>query len=178
VPVDDDLARLDDNLRRLKVEYEAYFNGGLPHPPRETVFRVESVVKRFTADQSEMNFGQRFRFNQLAQRYTVYNELWRKRLRDLEEGRGRREPASGPSSLFRIIATDPVTEGDKLNQLFDVWLEARRQMGEPAPRIDSDVFAGFIRNKTAEIKQRLGCKSVEFQVIVEGGSVRLKAARR
>ena len=85
VPFVDYLSRLDNNLRRLKVEYEAYFNGGLPRAPREALFRVQAVVRRFSAEQSEMNYGQRFRFNQLLQRYTVYSELWRKKLRDLEE---------------------------------------------------------------------------------------------
>lgn len=175
--VEDELIRLDDNLRRLKVEYEAYFSGGLPRPPRDTLFRVESAIKRLSADQTEMNIGQRYRFTQLAQRYTVYSELWRKRLRETEEGRGRREQAGGPSSLFRMVASDPGAGGDKLNQLFDVWLEARRQTGEPAPQIDSEVFAGFVRSKADELKQRLGCENVEFRVIIEGGRVRLKAAR-
>jgi len=174
---DDELNRLDENLRRLKVEYDAYFNGGAPHPPRDTIFRVESVLKRFAADPSGLNFGQRFRLNQFAQRYAVYSELWRKRLRDLEEGRGRREPAARPAGIFLAEAADPAADARGLQRFFEAWLEARRRTGEGAAGVDADAFAGFIREKTAEVRRKLGCESVEFRVAVEGGRVRLKAAR-
>ncbi|HEY6293108.1 MAG TPA: MXAN_5187 C-terminal domain-containing protein [Terriglobia bacterium] len=178
--IDEELAKLEENLRRLRVEYEAYFNGGLPRAPRDTVFRVETVVKRFSSDQSEMSFGQRFRFNQLAQRYAVYNDLWRKRLRMMEEGREepeRRERLDAPENVFRVVASDPVAEPEKVDQLFGFLMDAKKQMGEPAPPIDPSVFANFIREKTAELKQRLGCERVEFRVSMEDGRVKLKAAR-
>ena len=39
--VDEEFNKLDDDLRRLKIEYEVYFNGGSPRPPRDTL----SVLK-------------------------------------------------------------------------------------------------------------------------------------
>lgn len=182
--IDEELEKLEENIRRLKIEYEAYFNGGLPRAPRDTVFRVETAIKRFSSDQSEMNFGQRFRFNQLAQKYAVYNDLWRKRLRDVEEGRGRREQPAPSQQLAEVVASDPGAESNnpgaesnKVNQLFGAWLEAKRQLGEAVPDVGAGVFAGFIRDKTAEIKQRLGCDKVVFRVRVEGGQVKLRAGR-
>ena len=46
--VDEELNKLDDNIRRLKIEYEAYFNGGAPRAPHDTVFRVESSIKKYS----------------------------------------------------------------------------------------------------------------------------------
>jgi len=180
VTIDEELSKLEENLRRLRVEYEAYFNGGQPRAPRDTAFRVEAVVKRFSADQSEMNFGQRFRFNQLAQRYAVYNDLWRKRLRMVEEGREgpeRRERSTTPAEVFRVVASDPAAEPEKVNELFGVLMDAKRRAGEPASTVDPAVFASFIREKTIELKQRFGCDRVEFRVSTEDGRVKLKAAR-
>ena len=175
--IDEELEKLEESIRRLKIEYEAYFNGGLPRAPRDTLFRVETAIKRFSSDQSEMNFGQRFRFNQLAQKYAVYNDLWRKRLRDVEEGRGRREQPMPSEQLLEVVASDPEAESDKVNQLFGAWVEAKRQLGETVPDVGAGVFAGFIRDKTAEIKQRLGCDKVVFRIRVEGGQVKLRAGR-
>ena len=178
--IDEELAKLEENLRRLRVEYEAYFNGGQPRAPRDSVFRVESVVKRFSSDQSQMSFGQRFRFNQLAQRYAVYNDLWRKRLRMMEEGREgpeRRERPVASESVLRVVASDPAAEPEKVDQLFGFLMDAKRKVGEPTSPIDPAVFADFIRKKTVELKQKLGCDRVEFRVSTEDGRVKLKAAR-
>ena len=80
--VDDDLNKLEDDIRRLKIEYEVYFSGGSKRPPQDLVFRVERTVKRYSSDASKLNFGQRFKFNALIQKYAVYNDLWRKKLRE------------------------------------------------------------------------------------------------
>lgn len=175
--VDEELNKLEEGLRRLRIEYETYFSGGLPRPPRDGVFRVESALKRLSADLSQLSFRQRFRFNQLQQKYAVYGGLWRKRTRDLEEGRGRKPSAPSPENLFRIVTHSPEAEGDKVNQLFDAFIGAKRQMGESTPAMDRDVFARFLRRKTGEIKQRLACENVEFCVKVEDGRVKLKAGR-
>ena len=69
--VDEEFNKLEDDLRRLKIEYEVYFNGGAPRPPHDTLFRVENTIKRYSSDQSKLNFGQRFRFTNLAQKYAI-----------------------------------------------------------------------------------------------------------
>ena len=33
-----------------------------------------------------MNFSQRYRYNEMAQRYAIYSDLWRKKSRIREEG--------------------------------------------------------------------------------------------
>ncbi|MGH9357502.1 MAG: hypothetical protein ACRD10_15370, partial [Terriglobia bacterium] len=83
---EEELNRLEDSLRRLKIEYEAYFNGGSPRPPHDLVFRVEKIVKKYSAGTLDLTFRQRFRFNQLAQSYAVHGDLWRKKLKLKEEG--------------------------------------------------------------------------------------------
>ena len=42
-PIDQDLDRLEYEIRRLKVEYDIYFNGGTMRPPIDTKGRVETV---------------------------------------------------------------------------------------------------------------------------------------
>ncbi len=180
--VDEELSKLDDNLRRLKIEYEAYFNGGTPRPPHDTLFRVESAIKKYS-DASKLNFGQRFKFNQLVQKFAVNNDLWRKRLKEKEEGRGRfgaarrvEEEVSTDGSV-RVVCSDPTNEKDKLDQLLKAVVNAKRQVGERVDNIDPSAFAKFVAEKTKQVKESLGCTKVQFSVTVEEGKVKFKAVK-
>lgn len=181
--VDEALTKLEENIRRAKIEYEAYFNGGLPRPPHDTVFRIETALKKYSCEIAELNFGQRFRLNQLAQKYAVYNDLWRKKLLQKEEGRGRGEarkhaaPEKASDLPFYILCSDPEKEKDKVDELLRAIIRAKDQVGEHGEGVDPEVFAKFVREKTKQIKESLGCDAVKFSVRVEGGKVRFKAAR-
>jgi hypothetical protein len=182
VTVDEELTKLDDNIRRLKIEYEAYFNGGAPRAPHDTVFRVESTIKKYS-DASKMNFSQRFRFNQLVQKYAIHNDLWRKKLKNKEEGRGqfgarRRVAEEKPAdTTVRVICSDPSTEKEQVDQLLKAVVEARRKVGENVDNLDPLAFAKFVGDKTKQIRDSLGCARVQFSVSVEEGKVKLMATK-
>src|SRR5438045_3150903 len=44
--LDEQLKRLEEDVRRLKIEFDVFFNGGAKRPPYETKSRVESTIKR------------------------------------------------------------------------------------------------------------------------------------
>jgi len=177
--VDEELLKLDDYIRRLKIEYEVYFNGGSPRPPHDTLFRVETLIKKYS-DASKLNFGQRFKFNQLVQKYAINNDLWRRKLKEKEEGRGqfgaqRREaPPAGP---VRIVCSDPSKEQEKVDQLLKAVIEAKRQVGERVDNIDPMTFSKFVQDKTKQVRESLSCEKVQFSVSVEDGKVKLKAVK-
>jgi len=180
--IDEELSKLEDSIRRLKIEYEAYFNGGQPRAPHDTVFRVESTIKKYS-DAAKLNFGQRFRFNQLVQKYAIHNDLWRKKLKEKEEGRGRfgprhREVEEKPADgAVHVTCSDPSAEKDKVDQLLKAVVEAKRSVGESVDNIDPVAFAKFIGDKTKQIRDSQGCESVQFSVSVEEGKVKFKAVK-
>ena len=176
--VDEELSKLEENLRRLKIEYESYFNGGVPRPPNDLAFRVEKTIKKYGGGSVEMTFRQRFRFNQLTQSYAVHNDLWRKKLKIKEEGgTPRSREAVLRETSFRITWSDPDIERDKVDELRRAIMQARAAAGEPGDPIDPHRFAGFVRDKTRQCKQSLECDRVEFSVSVEGGHVKLRATK-
>ena len=180
---DEELSKLEDNIRRLKIEYEAYFSGGQPRSPHDSVFRVETTIKKFSDGVSKLSFGQRYRFNQLVQKYAVYNDLWRRRLKDKEEGRGQygkpRTPvAEKPEDQsFRVVCSNPEKEKDKVDQLLQAMIQARRQVGEPVDNIDPSQFAKYVSEKTKQLRETMGCEKVQFSVAVEEGRVKFKAVK-
>jgi hypothetical protein len=183
VTVDEELSKLEDNIRRLKIEYETYFNGGNPRPPLDAQFRVENAIKKYNDGTSRLNFSQRFRFTQLMQKYAVYNDLWRKKLKDKEEGRGRfaaapRMVEERPSDgTVRVVCSNPEKEQEKVDQLLKAMIEAKRQVGERVDNIDPLQFSKLVREKTRQLKESLGCDKVQFSVTVEDGRVKFKAVK-
>jgi len=175
---DEQLTQLEDNLRRLKIEYDIYFNGGSPRPPNDTLWRVDSLIKRL-GDTPHMNFAQRFRYNGLAARYSLYNQMWQQRVRSKEEGPRksaselREEQTKAPA--FQVTWQDPAAEPDKVNKLFSALIEAKRKLGENADNLAEETFKRFVQQKTEQLKRDFRCQEVEYVVEVENGQVKLRA---
>jgi hypothetical protein len=92
VTIDEELTVLESQLRRLKIEYEVYFSNPTKRPPTDIEWKVLSLLRKFS-DGGRMSFSQRFRYNEMAQRYAVYSDLWRKKGRIREEGYRRPQDA-------------------------------------------------------------------------------------
>ena len=83
--IDEELNLLDQQLRRLKIEYEIFFNNPAKRPPTDVEWKVLSLIRKFS-DGTRMSFSQRFKYNEMAQRYAIQSDLWRKKMRIREEG--------------------------------------------------------------------------------------------
>jgi hypothetical protein len=92
VTLDEELTLLETQLRRLKIEYEVYFSNPTKKPPTDVEWKVLSLLRKFS-DGGRMSFQQRFRYNEMAQRYAIYSDLWRKKARIREEGYRRPQDA-------------------------------------------------------------------------------------
>jgi hypothetical protein len=202
VTVDEELNLLESQLRRLKIEYEAYFNNPTKRPPTDVEWKVLSLIRKFS-DGGRMSFSQRFRYNEMAQRYAVFSDLWRKKSRIREEGyrrpqdallsvRGVRadtslhEPAhkaygiahaassESENKPFTMECSDASTERGQIEQLYMALSGAKQQAGEKVSGT-LESFTSFVDKKTSQIRKQYGCHSVEYSVEMQDGQVRLKA---
>lgn len=195
--IDEELNVLDSNLRRLKIEYEIFFSNPTKRPPTDMEWKVLAALRKFS-DGSKMSFSQRYRYNEMAQRYAIYSDLWRKKSRIREEGyrrpqdallsvQGVREEEHAPAAhhvygvqhhdqqnAFAIACSDPKHEKDKVQTLYNALVEAKKKSGEEITGNFSS-FSSFVSKKTQQLRKEYGCKSVEYTVELEGGQVRLKA---
>ena len=105
--IDEELTVLDTQLRRLKIEYEIYFSNPTKRPPSDIEWKVLSLLRKFS-DGNRMSFSQRFRYNEVAQRYAIYSDLWRKKNRIREEGY--RRPQDALLSVQGVRVEEHVTE--------------------------------------------------------------------
>jgi hypothetical protein len=107
VTTDEELNVLETQLRRLKIEYEMYFSNPTKRPPTDVEWKVLSLLRKFS-DGGRMSFSQRFRYNEMAQRYAIYSDLWRKKSRIREEGYRRPQDA-----LLAVQGVRPEVEEHK-----------------------------------------------------------------
>jgi hypothetical protein len=84
--IDEDLNAIERDIRTLKIEYEQFFGGGRSRPPTDTQWRAETLMRRYTERMGDMSFAQRFRYNNLAQTYAKYSDMWRKKTAQREAG--------------------------------------------------------------------------------------------
>ena len=199
--IDEELSLLDSHLRRLKIEYEIYFNNPTKKPPTDIEWKVLTLLRKFS-DGGRMSFSQRYRYNELAQRYAIYSDLWRKKARIREEGYRRPQDALlsiqgvrpeeheqthkvygvGHSNAatatseqpFSIRCSDPTSEREQVERLYNVLTESKKRSGE-AVTGNFDSFNTFVQKKTEQLRKQHGCHSVEYTVELQDGKVKLKA---
>lgn len=175
--IDLDLDRLETEIRRLKIEYDIYFNGGTLRPPIDTKGRVETAIKRIY-DARGMSFAQRFRYNGLVARYNVMRELWRRQTQDREEI-GRAPTAEAHVALRSQTVTvrceDPRNESEKVSELYNHLMAARRDCGERIGPLTLEVFTEFLHSRAEKIKADLSSSAIEFVVGVDNGRVKFAA---
>ena len=198
--VDEEINLLEETVRRLKIEYDVYFGGGSKKPPADTEWRAQSIIKKYS-DAHKMNFAQRFKYNSIVQRYALFSDLWRQKMKIKEEGYRRpqdavlgiqglrideaqaaaealQQSAKGEAGEkpFSTHCSDVEADHDKVQQLFKAMVEARQKAGDAAAgSANFDSFKAFVKKKTDQIRKDFGCHAVEYLVEMEGGQVRLKA---
>ncbi len=183
VTIEDKLARLEEDIRRLKVEYDIYFNGGSKRAPYDTKLRVESQLKRLGDDRS-LNFAQRFHYNTLATRYNAFREVWRRTLKGREEGRDaftihraarEAQEKEAPFKASKFACTDVRHDVQTIKSVYDALMDAKRACGEAGQDLSFAKFHRLVVERTEALKEKVGTDRMVFSVDVEGGHVSFKA---
>ena len=174
---------LETELKRLEAEYNMYFAGRLPRPPWETRTRVTGMFKKFDRIQNTItNYAVKFRFQGLQSRLTSQLDLWDRGLRSREEGRAgpfaqpKTVERPRPSIKDRVVSvttlSDPSQEMDKVQELYQNLVEARREAGQdglPFPK-----FAELIKKQVGTLRLQ-GSSEVAFRVALKDGKVAFTA---
>lgn len=179
---DEQLGRLEEDIRRLRIEFDIFFNGAAKRPPYDTKGRVETLLKRLGDDRT-LTYAQRFRYNSLCARYNAFRDLWRRTMQGREEGRDAASAARASAKHEHETRPDPVSfvcvdahrEVDVVKNLYTSLIEAKRSCGEPTEDLSFPKFHRLIASKADGIKGQLGCERVLFSVAVEDGHVSFKA---
>jgi hypothetical protein len=192
--IDEEMSQLEKDIRQLKIEYDQFFGGGRKRPPTEIEWRIDTLIKRYAERGAELKFGQRFKYNNLAQTYAKYKDIFRKKTQQKEEGKVQRhfgaaakaieaerarvaaetKPAPSQPTSFRMVCSEPEQEGDKVDLLYQAFQQATQQTGGNVKQ-SRENFSEFVAKKTKELQKQKNCREVEYVVEVVNGEVKLKA---
>ena len=202
--IDEELTLLDSHMRRLKIEYEIFFSNPTKRPPTDLEWKVLTLLRKFS-DGGRMSFSQRFRYNEMAQRYAIYSDLWRKKGRIREEGYRRPQDALLSVQGVREAEHEPAHKAFGVGHAAAAAAAAPAQSAQPftvecsdtskeRDRVeklyhalaeakqktgkgvgDLESFTTFVQKKTDQIRKQYGCQAVEFSVDISDGDVKLKA---
>lgn len=196
--LDEELNLLESQLRRLKIEYEIFFNNPQKKPPADLEWKVLALLRKLS-DGKTLSFSQRFRYTEMAQRYAIYSELWRKKSRIREEGYRRPQDellsvqgvrpeeheaahkvygvnraAVAEGDGFVMQCVDAKADGEKAEKLFVALTQAKQKTGEKVSG-SLESFKSFVNKKTEQIRREHNCARVEYVVEVQDGKAKLVA---
>jgi hypothetical protein len=186
-----ELKVLNEAIRRLNAEYDAFLFGGATHPPVESRKHVEEMFRRLSSSPPDAA-AERYLFSSLQGRYYTLCERWERLQAEKESGRrpgarggfaapvqtGEHAP-SRPSSpnvpTAGSVREERTTGPSPERELFDRYIALRRGRGDDVAGIAFEAFRARLREEAQKLKQRTGVANVEFEVTERDGRVKLVA---
>jgi hypothetical protein len=189
---DEELDKLEEDIRRLKNQYDLFFASIVKVPPSFMRHQVESYIHELSRLKMRDN-ARRFRFNTVLSRYNQYREMWARRMREREEGPldfRRRQTAMNappPDAAPRIpppsvtspradayVKMTPGANGEQVRELFEKIARAHVELGKP-PSVTIEQLAAMVQKQTELVRSKYNVNTVAFRVETIDGKVKLKA---
>lgn len=189
---DDELDKLDEDIRKLKNRYDQFFAGIAKTPPSFERHQLESYIHELSRTPMR-DKGRRFRFTTALSRYNQYRELWGRKMREREEGPldfRRRQAAMNapiheapPSPMIPRVtspAPDPYVRmtpganGEQIRELFSKITRAHDEMGKIS-NLSIEQVAAMVQKQTDIVRAKYNVNTVAFRVETVDGKVKLKA---
>jgi len=165
---------LDLKIRRLKIEYDRFFNGALDRPPEQFRQSINADIQALRTVHIK-DFPLRFRLTNLEARFNTYAVLFHRRIQEMEEGSLlERRSTGGPRQVFDPrggIVIDETPPRGAVQALFNEVYAVDKD------RSDANFtrFHTYLLQQVTNIRQKTGCKGVKFRVESTGGKTKLKA---
>jgi hypothetical protein len=186
-----ELRVLEESIRRLSAEADAFLYGSAVKPPVQTRRHIEEMIRRLNASEA-MSAAERYRFSTLQGRFTAFNERWERLQVEKEAGRRpgiyghfREAPAAPPpepgpntgkpSSVHEERRALP---GDSDRELFERYVAAKKTRGEDVSGYRLEGFLEGLERERRKVRERLGAADVVFDVAERDGRVRLIAKKK
>jgi hypothetical protein len=83
--------------------------------------------------------------------------------------------SASAARTFRVAFSEPEQESQKVDQLYEAFVEAKKRVGEETAKLTRSGFNEFVRKKTKDLQSQKNCRDVEYVVETVDGQVKLKA---
>lgn len=188
---------LNEAIRRLNAEYDAFLYGSVGKPPIASRRHVEEMFRRLAASGSDSAADQ-YQLSALEGRFATLCERWERLQAEKEAGLrpgiragfvshlspapgadghpAGRAPAPGPNAPpSGSVESDRRVGSAADRELFERYVAAKRRSGEEVGGYRLEDFLARLQEEREKLRQRLGGEEVEFDVAEREGRVRLVA---
>ena len=193
-----DLQALEDLLRSLNAQYDAFLFGSTPKPPVEIRRKVATQIRRLSTSEPDSSV-ERYRFSTLQGRYNALCERWDRLQAEKEAGKrpgvyghftrigggeieratlSRANAAASGSVQDDVGKPSPEAELFAEKDLFERYKRAKADHGEDIRGLDFDRFVQRLVLEREKLKQHFGAHEIEFVIAERDGRVRLVARPR
>jgi hypothetical protein len=191
---DEELEKLEEDIRILKNKYDQFFAGISKYPPMHDRRNVEVYIHELNKQKMRDN-ARRFRFNTLLTRYNQFREMWARKVREREEGplefRRRQaalseepvQPTAPPPATRRPVTSahaDPYVKvtrgsnGEELKRLYDDIEKEHLKLGRQSG-VTFEQLTAMVQKQSEMVRAKYQVDAVAFRVDVVDGKVKLKA---
>lgn len=189
---DEELDKLEEDIRRLKSKYDQFFLGISKVPPTFERQKVDAYIHELNKQKMRDN-TRRFRFSTVTSRYNQFRELWGRKMREREEGpmeyRRRQAamtsapapevPASPPPRVTSgkadpYVRVAPNTNGDEIRKLYDQIESEHGKLGRLS-NLTLEQVTAMVQKQSELVRSRYNVNTVAFRVETVDGKVKLKA---
>lgn len=192
MPWDRELHVLEEAIRRLGAEYDAFLYGTTSKPPVQSRQHVEEMIRQLNASPSDAA-ADHYRFTTLQGRFNTLRERWERLQEEKEAGRrpglyGHFAPGAAETRPHSAPRSPNVREPGSVHssekgrpderELFDRYITAKKARGESVGGYRFEQFAQSLAEEREKLRDRLGEGDIHFDVAERDGRVRLVARRR
>jgi hypothetical protein len=191
---DEELDKLEEDIRRLKNKYDQFFTGIVKIPPSFDRHQVEAFIHEIGKQKMRDN-TRRFRFNTILSRYNQYREMWARKMREREEGpldfRTRQKmmnqpverpepPRVAPPPRVTSEGADPYVKmapganGEQIRKLYTQIEQEHVKLGRP-PNVTLEQLAVMVQKQSETLREKYHVNNIAFRVETIDGKVKLKA---
>lgn len=174
--LENELFDIANKVERLRVHYMQYFMGIEKYPPLTLHEQLERQVRNSPLNNVRKG-ALKFRFSALLQRYRIYETYWDRVMREIEEGKFKRDMFRGMIEK-EIEETTRGGEGQaekRFQTLFEEYIKARQSLGLPIEGITEEAFYDALEKQRQIHAEKLGVKDIDFAVSIKDGKVVLLA---
>ncbi len=179
--IPEDMAQFEQSLGELIIKYEQYFIGLEKREPLKLLAMVESYVRKY-ANVSIVNTMYKFKYNMLVAKFCSYKQYWSRINRLIEEGKYSRDRFKLAMHQGKPPAPQPVPEAvpesrpdPEVSALYRQYIEARKACSLPVDNITPAMIATALEKQKPAIASKHNCDNVEFKVVIEAGTPKIKA---
>ncbi len=177
--IQEDLIFLEEKINDLVIKYEQYFLGMEKREPVKLYEDIDRFIRRYNTS-TIFNTMYKHRFHTLSAKFNSYKQYWTRTIRLIEEGKYSRDRFKMERHM--VVAAKPKAEQQagepresSLENVYQHYLEARRKCNLPSDNITRENMYSLIEKQREMLKSKYHCADVEFRVVIENGSPKLKA---